>query len=117
MIFNILFFLELLERKNFLITIFYSFYLPTKYSKIRSHPIIQAISSPNVAYAYVYADPEAGIMEESSEYDKAAKLAAIPEIMKEITTAGPAFVAATSPFLKELLLIYLLVSLLIPFFW
>jgi hypothetical protein len=36
-------------------------------------------------------------MEESSEYDKAAKLAAIPEIMKEITTAGPAFVAAASP--------------------
>ncbi len=36
-------------------------------------------------------------MEESSEYDKAAKLATIPEIMKEIITAGPAFLAAASP--------------------
>lgn len=33
-------------------------------------------------------------MVESSEYDKAAKLDAIPEMMKEITMAGPDFVAA-----------------------
>src|SRR5687768_12190183 len=38
----------------------------SEYSRIRSHPMIQATSSPSVAYAYVYADPATGIMLASS---------------------------------------------------
>ena len=35
---------------------------PSAYSSIRSQPMIQANSSPSVAYAYVYALPATGIM-------------------------------------------------------
>ena len=38
----------------------------TVYSKTRSHPIIHAISSPMVAYEYVYALPDTGIIEANS---------------------------------------------------
>lgn len=40
---------------------------PTKYSRIRSQPMIHAANSPMDAYAYVYADPAIGIMEAISE--------------------------------------------------
>ena len=38
----------------------------TPYSRIRSQPMIQATSSPSVAYAYVYALPETGMDDASS---------------------------------------------------
>ena len=40
--------------------------LPTAYSRIRSHPMIQATSSPSVAYEYAYALPACGIIAASS---------------------------------------------------
>ena len=39
----------------------------TRYSRIKSHPMIQATSSPMVAYEYVYALPEIGIIDAISE--------------------------------------------------
>ena len=38
----------------------------TAYSRIRSQPMIQAIISPSVAYAYVYADPATGAIDANS---------------------------------------------------
>ena len=39
---------------------------PTAYSRMRSHPMIQATSSPSVAYEYAYALPAWGIIAASS---------------------------------------------------
>ncbi len=39
---------------------------PIAYSRVRSQPMIQAKISPNVAYAYVYAEPARGIMAANS---------------------------------------------------
>ena len=40
--------------------------LPTAYSMMRSQPMIQASSSPSVAYEYVYAEPEIGTIAANS---------------------------------------------------
>src|SRR5207248_2181999 len=40
--------------------------LPTAYSSTRSQPMIQANSSPSVAYAYVYAEPATGTIDANS---------------------------------------------------
>src|SRR5205823_1290890 len=40
---------------------------PRAYSRIRSHPITQAMNSPRVAYPYVYADPAIGTVDANSE--------------------------------------------------
>ena len=39
---------------------------PKAYSSTRSQPMIHAMSSPSVAYVYVYALPEIGILLETS---------------------------------------------------
>src|SRR3984957_14898620 len=39
---------------------------PNRYSRMRSHPMINAMSSPSVAYAYVYALPAIGIIAANS---------------------------------------------------
>src|SRR5262249_5312589 len=39
---------------------------PSAYSRIRSQPMTQAISSPSVAYAYVYAEPATGTVAANS---------------------------------------------------
>src|SRR4051794_13542662 len=61
----------------------------TPYSRIRSQPMIQATSSPIVAYEYVYALPETGIVDASSAYDSAEKMHVTPARMNDRTIAGP----------------------------
>src|SRR6478752_7067237 len=39
---------------------------PSAYSRIKSQPMIQAKSSPSVAYAYVYAEPATGAIDANS---------------------------------------------------
>src|SRR3954452_10641831 len=61
----------------------------TPYSRIRSQPMIHATSSPIVAYEYVYALPETGIVDASSAYDSAEKMHVTPARMNDRTIAGP----------------------------
>lgn len=48
-------------------------------------------------YVYVYAEPGEVIIDDISENDKADKKATIPDNMKEIITAGPAYRPAAFP--------------------
>src|SRR4051812_20916614 len=61
----------------------------TPYSRIRSQPMIQATSSPSVAYAYVYALPETGIADASSAYDSAENAHVIPASTNDSRIDGP----------------------------
>jgi len=59
--------------------------------------MIHANSSPRVAYAYVYALPEIGIIAANSEYVMAAKALVTPARMIEMTMADPAPTWPESP--------------------
>src|SRR5689334_6844464 len=70
------------------------------YSMIRSQPMIQASSSPSVAYAYVYALPETGIDEASSAYASAENMQVTPASTNERTIDGPVLPIASPTITK-----------------
>ncbi len=74
--------------------------LPIAYSNISAQPIIQAITSPKAAYAYVYALPLIGITEANSAYAMAENPQAIAVKINNVTTAGPPLKLALPMVLK-----------------
>src|SRR5213082_431400 len=62
---------------------------PAAYSSTRSQPMIQAASSPMVAYEYVYALPATGTALAISAWHRPANPQAMPTRIIESGTAGP----------------------------